>query len=117
MNGARRGELWLVDFGDPIGHEQGYRRPALIVSDDRLNTGPAGVIIVVPTTTRRRGLAAHVEIDGDRSGLDETSYARCEDVRSIAEERLISRIGRCPPEAMFRIERVLAWLLALPVGR
>lgn len=117
MKGALRGDVWLVDFGDPVGREQGFRRPAVVVSDDRLNAGPAGVVVVVPTTTRRRGLPAHVEIDARQSGLDETSYARCEDVRSVAEERLIAQIGHCPPDAMFRIERVLSWLLSLPPGR
>ncbi|MDQ3421847.1 MAG: type II toxin-antitoxin system PemK/MazF family toxin, partial [Actinomycetota bacterium] len=45
-----RGEIWLVDFGTPIGHEQGYRRPAMIVSADRMNTSKAGLVIVVPLT-------------------------------------------------------------------
>ncbi len=45
-----RGEIWLVDFGTPIGHEQGYQLPAMIVSADRMNTSTAGLVIVVPLT-------------------------------------------------------------------
>ena len=26
-----RGEIWLVDFGVPIGSEAGYRRPAVVL--------------------------------------------------------------------------------------
>ncbi|WP_462186821.1 type II toxin-antitoxin system PemK/MazF family toxin [Frankia sp. CcWB2] len=37
MISPRRGEVWLVDFGEPIGHEQGLCRPAVVVSADRLN--------------------------------------------------------------------------------
>jgi mRNA interferase MazF len=48
---ARRGEVWLVDFGNPIGREQAGRRPAVVVSADRLNESLAGVVIVVPCTT------------------------------------------------------------------
>ena len=84
------------------------------MSADDLNRGPAGVVIVVPTTTRHRGLPLHVELDATRSGLDETSYARCEDIRSVSEERLVSRLGQAPPDALFRIERIIAWLLDLP---
>jgi PemK-like, MazF-like toxin of type II toxin-antitoxin system len=32
-----RGEVWLVDFGDPIGREQSGRRPAVVVSADLLS--------------------------------------------------------------------------------
>jgi len=32
-----RGDIWLFDFGVPVGHEAGYRRPALDISSNRLN--------------------------------------------------------------------------------
>lgn len=38
----RRGDIWLVDSGDPIGGEKVGLRPAVIVSTDYLNQGPAG---------------------------------------------------------------------------
>ena len=109
----RRGEVWLVDFGEPIGREQAGRRPAVVVSADALNESPAGVVIVVPTTTRPRGLPSHVEIDPDSSGMDEVSYAKCEDVRSISEQRLIARLGTVATAELFQIERVIRFLLEL----
>jgi mRNA interferase MazF len=105
--------VWLVDFGEPIGREQAGRRPAVVVSADPLNESPAGVVIVVPTTTTPRGLPSHVEIDPDSSGMDEVSYAKCEDVRSISEQRLITRLGTAPMAEMFQIERVIRFLLDL----
>jgi mRNA interferase MazF len=107
----RKGEVWLVDFGDPVGREQSGRRPAVVVSADQLNESRAGVVIVVPTTTTRRGLASHVEIDPDVSGLDEVSYAKCEDVKSISEQRLIARLGAVHDAATFQIGRALRFLL------
>ncbi len=59
----RRSEVWLVNFGDPVGREQSGRRPAVVVSADALNQSPAGVVVVVPITTTYRGLPSHVEID------------------------------------------------------
>jgi mRNA interferase MazF len=109
----RRGELWLVDFGDPIGREQAGRRPALVVSADLLNDSRTGVVIVVPITTACRGLPSHVEIDSDGSELDEVSYAKCEDVKSISEQRLISRLGVVDDEVTFQIARTLRFLLDL----
>jgi mRNA interferase MazF len=107
----RKGEVWLVDFGDPVGREQSGRRPAVVVSADQLNESRAGVVIVVPTTTTRRGLASHVEIEPDVSGLDEVSYAKCEDVKSISEQRLIARLGAVNDAATFQIGRALRFLL------
>ncbi len=109
----RRGDIWLTDLGSPTGHEQGGPRPAVVVSDDRWNEGRSGVVIVVPVTTVGRDLHAQVEIDNRLSGLDEVSYARCEDVRSVAVERLVSTLGTVASVDMLRIERVMRFLLGL----
>lgn len=109
----RRGEVWLVDFGDPIGREQSGRRPAVVVSSDLLNDSRAGVVVMIPVTTTYRDLPSHVEIDRGSSGLDEISYAKCEDVKSISAQRLIGRLGTVNGEAIFQIARVLRFLLDL----
>lgn len=110
---VRRGEIWLLDFGEPIGREQSGRRPAVIVSDDEVNDGPSGLVIVVPITSSRRGLPSHIELDDPTTGLEEISYAKCEDVKSVSTERLIARLGTAPAPAMFAAERALRFLLAL----
>ncbi len=109
----RRGEIWLLDLGEPIGRELTGRRPAVVVSDDDLNDGPSGLVIVVPMTSARRGLPSHIELDDPGTGLDEVSYAKCEDVKSISDRRLIGRLGASPPAALFEMERVLRYLLGL----
>lgn len=110
---ARRGDIWLVDFGKPVGHEQAGRRPALVVSADPLNEGPAGIVIVVPVTSTRRDLPSHIEIDHGDSGLKEISYAKCEDVKSISDQCLIARIGVAPLDGMVAVARVLRFLMDL----
>ena len=110
---AHRGEVWLVDFGEPVGREQSGRRPAVVVSADPLNESRAGVLIVVPTTTTPRGLPSHIEIDPVSSGLNEVSYAKCEDVKSISEQRLIARLGAITDSALFEVARSLRFLLNL----
>lgn len=109
----RRGEIWLVDFGEPVGREQAGTRPAVIVSTDALNEGPSGVVLVVPLTSTRRQLPSHVEIEPGASGLDQASYAKCEDVKSISDRRLVDRLGVAGPEPMFEVARVLRYLLEL----
>jgi mRNA interferase MazF len=109
----RRGELWLVDFGEPVGREQAGHRPALVVSADPLNEGPSGVVVVVPVTTAYRGLASHIEIEPGESGLDEVSYAKCEDVKSVSDMRLVVKLGSAGPKVLFDVSRALRFLLEL----
>lgn len=109
----RRGEIWLLDFGEPIGREQAGRRPAVVLSDDEVNEGPSGLVIVVPVTSARRRLPSHIELDDPATGLDHVSYAKCEDIKSISDRRLIGRLGTAPTQAIFEMERVLRFLLGL----
>jgi len=108
-----RGEVWLVDFGEPVGREQSGCRPAVVVSADPLNESRAGIVILVPTTTAPRGLPSHVEIEPGASGLDDLSYAKCEDIKSVSEQRLIARLGLVPDTVTFAIGRALRFLLDL----
>ena len=109
----RRGDVWLVDFGEPVGHEQGWKRPAVVVSSDHLNDSQASLVIVVPVTSTRWGLPSHVEIETGRSGLANTSYAKGEDIKSISQARLVSRYGLASVPAMRQLEVILRTLLEL----
>lgn len=109
----RRGEVWLVDFGEPIGHEQGYRRPAVIVSADRLNRSRAELAVVLPVTTTRRRLPSHIEVEPGGSGLSHTSYAKTEDIKPVSTQRLIRRLGAVPIDRLHRAEHALRLLLEL----
>jgi mRNA interferase MazF len=84
-----------------------------VVSADPLNQSRAGIVIVIPTTTAHRGLPSHVEMEPRNSGLDEVSYAKCEHVKSVSEQRLIARLGSVPNTVLFDIGRALRFLLDL----
>lgn len=107
----------MVDLGEPIGHEQGFRRPAVVLSVDRFNRTAAGVVLVVPVTSTRRGIPLHVEIEPGGSGLDRVSYAKIEDLRSVSTLRLARRLGSVPPDVLYRIGRVAGALLGLSTPR
>ncbi|MCV7270108.1 type II toxin-antitoxin system PemK/MazF family toxin [Mycobacterium doricum] len=108
-----RGEVFDVDLGQPVGHEQAFDRPAVVVSVDILNNGPGGLVVVVPVTTAGYGLRSHVELEPANSGLDHTSYARCDQLRAVSTERLSSRRGLIGPEQMQAIDQALRFVLDL----
>lgn len=108
-----RGEVWLVRLNPVRGHEQAGTRPALVVSVDPFNQGPAGLVVVLPMTTTSRGIPFHVEVAPPEGGLREATFVKTEDVRSISKERLSQRWGRVSPRTLATVEDRLRILLGL----
>jgi mRNA interferase MazF len=113
MDNPLRGEIWLVDLNPTRGHEQAGRRPGLVVSVDLFNQGPAGLAVVIPITTREKGIPFHVEIKIPEGGLTKRSFIKCEDIRSISKERLAQKLGRVSRSTMAAVEDRLRILLDL----
>jgi mRNA interferase MazF len=108
-----RGEVWRADLEPVKGHEQGRVRPALVVSNDIVNSGPAGLVTVVPLTTKDRRLRSYLRIDPPEAGLKQTSFAICDQVRTISTERLGKRYGSVAFGTMDAVEERLRFLLNL----
>lgn len=103
----------MLDLGEPVGHEQGWHRPALVVSSDEWNRH-ANVVTVLPITRTKHELPTRVEIEsGSRTGLTETSYARSEDIRSVSDRRLVRRMGIVDIVTMSALGRVLRTFLEI----
>jgi len=102
-------QVWLVDFGQPAGHEQGGIRPAVVVASDLHCRFPIDMTLVLPLTAADRGLPHHVSVSSGGAGLDRQSWVRTEDVTAISTTRLMSPhpLGRLSaPE----VEAVQSWL-------
>ena len=109
----RRGEIWSVDFDPTRGHEQAGRRPALVLSVDEFNLGPADLVIVIPMTSRRRGIPSHIRIDPPEGGLTRPSAVLCEAVRSVSKSRLARPWGRVSATSLERVEDCVRILTGL----
>jgi mRNA interferase MazF len=108
-----RGDIWVVDLNPTQGREQAGRRPALVVSVDKFNHGPADLIIVLPITSVAKGIPTHVEIRPPEGGVRERSFIKCEDVRSISKQRLVASWGSINTRTMEAVEDRLRILLSL----
>ena len=113
MTTPARGEVWLADLNPTRGHEQAGRRPVLVVSEDLFNSGPAGLVVVLPMTTTLRPIPSHVPVSPPEGGLKQVSAVLCEAIRSISTDRLVSRWGLLAPHTMARVEDVVRILLRL----
>lgn len=108
-----RGEIWLAALDPTRGHEQAGKRPCLVISVDPFNKSAAGLVVILPLTTRFRGIPSHVEVNPPEGGLRVRSFIKCEDVRSITVERLEASWGIVSPGTIDLVEDRLRLLLGL----
>ncbi|MCL6099855.1 MAG: type II toxin-antitoxin system PemK/MazF family toxin, partial [Bacteroidetes bacterium] len=86
---------------------------ALIISDDFFNNSAAELVIVLPITSKKKGIPLHVQLSSKETGLKVESFVKCEDVRSISKERLMSYVGSISPATLEEVEYKIKLLLGL----
>jgi len=94
-----------------IGHEQAGRRPALIVTANLFNASPAGLVAVLPITSKHRALPSRVRVTPPEGGLSMESWIITEQARTVSKKRLVSRLGSVAPSTIEAVETSLRFLL------
>ena len=113
-----RGEIWQVDLDPVRGSEADKQRPAVVVSNDRANATATrlgrGVVTVVPVTSNiAKVYPFQVLLSAATTGLAVDSKAQAEQIRSVAAERLLQRIGRVSPVELAQLDEALRLHLEL----
>lgn len=108
-----RGEIWTADLEPITGHEQGGKRPCLVLSDDVFNHGPAELVVVLPITSKNREIPIRVALEPPDGGVKVRSYIMPEMIRSISTRRLSRRLGNISPDRMTIVEGHVQALLRL----
>ena len=109
----QRGEIWLLDLDPNRGHEQAGRRPALILTVDTFNAGPADLVVVIPVTKTIRAMPTHVIVRPPEGGVKMECAILCEALRSVSKERLVVKWGRVNPPTLAEVEDRVRILLGL----
>ena len=111
----KRGEIWWADLPTPRGSEPGFRRPVVIVSDDRFNDSELRTVIVIALTTNLRlgALRGNVGVPARGTGLSKPSVTNVTQISAVDRGDLDGRIGRVPKRVMDDIDNGLRLVLAL----
>lgn len=104
-----RGSIWYVESGYSTGSEQRPGRPAIIVSNDANNKHSSTVEIVYLTTAPKHDLPTHVTI----RSTSRVSTAICEQITTVATERIGSYCGTVTDAEMSSIETAMLISLGL----
>ncbi len=104
------GDVLLADLNPVAGHEQGGRRPVLVLSGPSYNELRNEQLIVAAVTSRQRDLPFHVPVGTD-CGLRTPSWVQSESVRAISVQRVIRELGRARPETVAEVRnRIINFL-------
>ena len=100
-----RGDIWLVDFGVPMGSEAGYRRPAVVIQNDDFNESKIATSIVIPLTSNMllAEYTPNVMIPKKDSGLTKDSVAVIPLVTTINKFAFIEKLSKMPDSYMKKI--------------
>lgn len=86
-------EIWLADLNPVKESEQQGISPVVVISGNAMNDN-LGIGIVCPLSSKIKNYAGCLVLKKDiTNGLDKDSEVISFQVRTIAKERLISRIG------------------------
>lgn len=112
---AERGEVYDYDFGPQLDSRQEGVRPALVVQTDLLNrvTG-YGLTLAVPLSRKGRPSPSHIRLEPSvENGLDDVSFAKCEQIFTVPIEGLRRRRGRIAIPDIYRVNEALRVVLGL----
>lgn len=108
------GDILWVDFGTPIGREQGGRRPALVLTPRDYNIR-SSVLVVCPITRARRNWPFEVPLPstGRLRGVVLVDQIKVVDPSA----RPVRYGGRIPEDVLGEVRARLASLLGIPVPK
>lgn len=112
MNDIKRGEIFYIARGASYGSEQQADRPAVVVSNDKNNENSQTIEVVYMTTQPKNVLPTHCTI----RSTGRISTVLCEQVHSVAVERVGKYIGQCSDAEMANIDIALMISLQLDTG-
>ena len=105
----KRGSIWYVESSyAAVGSEQRPGRPAIVVSNDKNNQHSGTVEMVYLTTQPKHDLPTHVTIHS----TNRVSIAICEQITTVAVERIGSYYGQATDEEMPRLTGQCSFLWA-----
>ena len=106
----RKGDIYLIDFGQNIGNELSDTHMGIIIQGTARNTA-SSTVIVIPISSSTKLYNAHEKItskDIQTGKLNKLpSKAKTEQITCIDKARLIHKIGKMTPDFMERLEKRL----------
>jgi mRNA interferase MazF len=99
MAGILRGEIRWADLNPVRGHEQGGKRPVVIISQDVFNER-SGTVIALAVTSQPQRAGFPLTLNLESSNLPKRSWVKIGQVRTLSVERIGELVDSVSPEQM-----------------
>jgi mRNA interferase MazF len=111
----KQGEIWLINLDPAVGAEIKKTRPAIIVNDNSLFKLPLKIIVPITEWKDRYEAAPWMIrlVPDNQNNLAKESAIDCFQIRSIAEERFVKKIGRITAKSLLNIKEALSKVLSI----
>lgn len=113
---VKRGEVYICDFGEPYGNEQGYKRYAIVVQNDDGNLHSPNTIVLACTTEQKKKLPVNhhfifsnenmIDYDVIRVGMEQNTVM-AEQIRTVDKTRLRKFLGTMTPKFMNKMQEII----------
>jgi mRNA interferase MazF len=84
------------------GHEQAGQRPVLVLSHDVFNER-SGTVIAVAMTSQEPRAGFPLTLDSHAAGLKKRSWIKISQIRTLAVDRIGTRLARASEEELARV--------------
>ncbi|WP_076461428.1 type II toxin-antitoxin system PemK/MazF family toxin [Limosilactobacillus caccae] len=100
----QQGQILMVDFNPPNGHEQKGYRPALVISNNDFNQLCGGMVKVIPITSNEKAFPLHLKLPvlDNIHGVVELDQERTLDLSN----RKFKVVDQVPPEFTETVKKI-----------
>lgn len=111
----RRDEIYWASLPEPVGSGPGYRRPVVVVQDNRFNDSRIGTVIVAAVTSNLHLSEApgNVFLSSHDSGLPHNSVVNVSQLLTVDKSLLSERVGPLSSEFIRSIDDGLRLVIGL----
>jgi mRNA interferase MazF len=104
----RRGQIYYARLDPVVGHEQGGRRPVLIIQNDVGNRfAPTVIVAALTTSLAKKPYPTEVRIPAGAGGLPRPSAIRLDQIRTLDKRRLEQYVGQLDGATMHQVDQAL----------
>lgn len=109
----KRGQVYYIDLRQPVGSEQGGRRPCAIIQNNAGNESSPTIIIAPMTASGKKHLPTHVETTGEDKKLFIGSVILTEQIQTVDKSRVEEYVYNLSENTMRKVDEAICVSLAL----
>lgn len=110
----QRGEIYLIDIGDAVGHGPSKVRPCVVIQNDCDNRSRTVTLVVLITSdSSSQSLPWAVHLEPGTTGLPNKSYVNCGHIYTLSKNHLKQKVGELPPLEMEKVDKAILYILGL----